>query len=197
MPRNYRVMEERSFNLPVSHCRSATGFTLLEVLVALVVTSIGLLGLASLQANGLRDNHGAYLRSQAAYIASDIADRMRSNLDAAAAGNYSINAAAPAAPAFNCIDNFTATTVANRCTPAELAQADLFQWYTSLAGGAGVQALLPTGDAVIACSTTPCAEGSVHTITVRWDGNRTGATGRACPPASSADLLCVQMAFQP
>ena len=45
--------------------RGTAGFTLLEVLVAVVVLSVGLLGLASLQVNGLRFNHSAYMRTQA------------------------------------------------------------------------------------------------------------------------------------
>lgn len=180
--------------------RPSTGFTLIEVLVALIVTSIGLLGLAALQANGLRDNHGAYLRTQASYIASDIAERMRANLGATVAGNYEVDATAPTAPTFNCIGTFTGTAIAGQCTPDELAQADLFSWYSNLAGRTGTQpvaAMLPAGDAEIECSDDPCIRGSVHTITVRWDGNRSGATGRTCPPEADDDLFCIQIAFQP
>lgn len=72
------------------------GFTLVEVLVALLILSIGLLGLAGLQAGGLRSNHSAYLRSQAVMLAHDMADRMRSNPVAAAADCYKIpNAGCP------------------------------------------------------------------------------------------------------
>src|SRR5690606_37316619 len=59
------------------------GFTLIEVLIALVVMSVGLLGLASLQTNTLAFNRDAYLRSQATALAYDIIDRMRANRDAA------------------------------------------------------------------------------------------------------------------
>lgn len=55
------------------------GFTLLEVLVALVILSVGLLGLAGLQTTGIRNNHSANLRSQATILAYDIADRIRAN----------------------------------------------------------------------------------------------------------------------
>ena len=61
------------------------GFTLLEVLIALFVLSIGLLGMAALQSIGLRSTHGAYLTSQAAVLAYDMADRIRANPDNAAA----------------------------------------------------------------------------------------------------------------
>lgn len=53
------------------------GFTLIEVLVALLVLSVGLLGLASLQTSGLRLSDSAYLRSQATLAGYDLIDRMR------------------------------------------------------------------------------------------------------------------------
>jgi type IV pilus assembly protein PilV len=70
--------------------RDARGFSMLEVLIALVVTSIGLLGLAALQATSLRLNHGSFLRSQATLYAHDIADRMRANRVAALDGDYDL-----------------------------------------------------------------------------------------------------------
>ena len=65
----------------------AKGFTLLEVMVALVVLSVGLLGLAALQTATVRFNQNAYLRSQATNFAYDLADRMRANREAAIAGD--------------------------------------------------------------------------------------------------------------
>ncbi len=70
--------------------RPTSGYTLVEVLVAVVILSVGLLGLAGMQARGMRNSHDAYLRSQAAILAYDIADRMRANRDAALAGDYDI-----------------------------------------------------------------------------------------------------------
>ena len=66
------------------------GFSLVEVLVALVLLSVGLLGLAGLQTRGVRDNHGAYLRTQATLCVKDLVDRMRANRPAALAGDYDI-----------------------------------------------------------------------------------------------------------
>ncbi len=59
------------------------GFTLVEVLVALVVLAIGLLGLATLQGRALGGGHSAYLRSQATLYAYDILERMRVNREEA------------------------------------------------------------------------------------------------------------------
>jgi len=57
-----------------------TGFTLIEVLVAVVVLAGGLLGLAALQVTSLSSNQTAYNRSQATQLAYDIADRMRTHI---------------------------------------------------------------------------------------------------------------------
>lgn len=54
-----------------------TGFTLIEILVTVIVLSIGLLGLAGLQATSFKFNSTAYQRSQATSLAYDIADRIR------------------------------------------------------------------------------------------------------------------------
>ncbi|MEM7467462.1 MAG: type IV pilus modification protein PilV [Pseudomonadota bacterium] len=67
-----------------SHKASEQGFTLVEILVAMLVLAIGMLGIAALQLRGLQYNHDAYLRSQINLLAYDIADRMRLNSDNAA-----------------------------------------------------------------------------------------------------------------
>lgn len=76
-------------NSPIKR-KSQRGTTLVETLVALVVLSVGLLGIAALQMTSLRNNRGAHLRSQAQVLAYDIADRMRANRDAALANGYVI-----------------------------------------------------------------------------------------------------------
>ncbi len=55
------------------------GFTLVEVMVAVVILAIGLLGMATLMMNSLQSNESAYSRSQATLLAYDILDRMRVN----------------------------------------------------------------------------------------------------------------------
>ncbi len=66
------------------------GFTLVEVLVALLVLSIGLLAVASMQTNSLRSNYNALTRSKAVQGCEDILDRMRANRNAALASDYDI-----------------------------------------------------------------------------------------------------------
>ena len=52
--------------------KKSKGFTLLEVMIAMVISAVSLLGLASLQAQSLSFNNTAYIRSQATYFAYDI-----------------------------------------------------------------------------------------------------------------------------
>lgn len=70
--------------------KRSRGFTLVETLIALVVLSIGLLGVAALQLSSLRMNSSAAMRSQATLLAYDIVDRMRANQLAARGGAYDI-----------------------------------------------------------------------------------------------------------
>jgi type IV pilus assembly protein PilV len=66
------------------------GLTLVEILIALLILSIGLLGLASLQTLSLKFNTSAYYRTQATQLAYDFADRMRANRQAARDDMYTI-----------------------------------------------------------------------------------------------------------
>jgi len=70
--------------------RQQRGFSLLEVLIATVVLSIGLLGLASLQTASLKNNNAALQRSQATIMAYDIIDAMRANQKKVEIGDYAI-----------------------------------------------------------------------------------------------------------
>lgn len=153
------------------------GFTLLEVMVAMVIFAIGLLGLAGIQANALRDNHGSYARSQAVLLAYDIVDRMRANPDAQTGDQYVIAAGAAVAGYPGCLGGGACDCVTNACTTANFVTYDLGAWKTQLAQ------LIPSGDGRIT-GTNP------YTITVFWDEDRVGATGTGCDATVSTDLKC-------
>jgi type IV pilus assembly protein PilV len=112
-------------DLMFKNAGSRAGFSLIEVLVALLVLSIGLLGLAGLQTRGLQGNQGSLLRSQAVKRGEDILDRMRANPTAARGGSYNI--------ALNGDPDSTG-----------MAQTDLTEWKTAMAGS------LPAGDGSVA-----------------------------------------------
>jgi type IV pilus assembly protein PilV len=143
---------------------SQHGFTLLEVLVAIVILSIGLLGLAGLQAVSLNNNQIAYYRSIASQQAYDMADRIRANLAGVTAGNYdNLTATIPTDPA--CINS------ANGCTTiANSVLTDQFQWLTNTAvvlpGGAGTVRCVQ-GPAST-CVTNTATANRVFDITVTW-----------------------------
>jgi len=130
--------------------KKQTGFTLLEVMVAMLVLSIGLLGLAGLMASSMRNNQGAYHRTQATWLAYDALDRLRANRVAALAGGYSA-ANALGAPA-NCTTTAPTGTV--------IAQ-DIGGWKNMIA------CALPEGDGAIVVANT-----NQVTVTVQWNDSR-------------------------
>ena len=153
------------------------GFTLLEVLIALLVLSIGLLGLAALQTTGLRSNEMASMRTTSTMLAYDISDRMRANPQGVLDGDYVIDSGPVSGTPTDC--------TSNDCTTAQLALYDLDQWKDAVA-------TLPGGLGDITQTAGPPL---THTITVRWDENRTGATGLNCQQVDSDDLRCFRLVF--
>lgn len=145
------------------------GFTLIEVLVAVVVLAVGLLGLAALQTTTLSNNQSAYFRSMATQFAYDISDRMRSNEAGVTAGNYNNGAAADA--------NNHCTT--NNCSAAQMAGVDLLEWNTTLRqlpGGVGIVCLDATPNDVVATAAAPACSntGSVYAVKIWWDDTKSG-----------------------
>lgn len=104
------------------------GASLIEVLVSLVLISIGLLGISASQLTSLKLTLSAYQRSQATVIANDIADRMRANITEAEKTSSKYLTAVP-----NGIDhgsdcvNYTGV-LTNTCSSADMAEQDVFDW---------------------------------------------------------------------
>ncbi|HEX6992708.1 MAG TPA: type IV pilus modification protein PilV [Gammaproteobacteria bacterium] len=133
------------------------GFSLIEVMVALLVLSVGLLGIAALHGQGLGASRVAMYRTVAVNLAADMAERIRVNRLARDAYNDD--------PEDNGCDPVTGD--GDDCTPAQMAAHDLFVWQQQLA------AQLPNGegDVQFADGTPP-----VYTITVTWDETGIGET---------------------
>ena len=158
-----------------------SGFTMIEVLITIVVVSIGLLGLAGLQISGLRANMSSEDRSKATLLASDIAERMRTNPLGVAANQYanisSTNSNCAAPPSPFCSNNgggVTLVTGTVGCTPANMAAFDAWVWACGMPVAEGVQRggitnQLLNGTASVTCNDATCVPGSAHTITVNWD----------------------------
>lgn len=135
--------------------RKQSGFTLLEILVAMLILAIGLLGLAGLMTSSMRDNLSASHRTQATWMAYDMIDRMRANRVGAIAGSYA-----------------TAMAAAAACSPAvptgTVPAQDIAAWKSQLA------CVLPAGTGSIAVDTGT----REATIVIRWDDSR-GTQGTA------------------
>jgi type IV pilus assembly protein PilV len=128
----------------------AKGFSLMEVLIAIVIVATGVLGIAGLQIVSMQNNTSALFRTQANQLAYDIIDRARANPNADY--NIAIGDDAPAAPDCLNVD----------CDTAQMANFDLNVWLTDVTN------MLPNGDASVVVA------GNLFTVTVQWDDSRDG-----------------------
>lgn len=130
------------------------GFTLLEVLISMVVLSIGLLGLFGLQTTSLKFSHSSYQRTQATNLAYSLLDRARVNRSLAlstTAYNLPVGSIPPSATDCN----------SNSCDPNGLAAHDLFEWYTEVTN------TLPDAQAGVAINDLP-GGARLYVITITW-----------------------------
>lgn len=143
--------------------KTNAGFTLIEVLVAVIILAGGLLGLAALQAKSLSNNLSAYSRSQATHLAYDIADKMRANPSAALTPAAGYLGPIPE----NCPNGANpntctaCTSSATPCSSLQLAQKDLFDW------GRDLTAALPNqgvGQIIL--------NNGVYTVTITWNDDK-------------------------
>ncbi|MFU8817084.1 MAG: type IV pilus modification protein PilV [Pseudomonadales bacterium] len=167
----------RSITEPAAaHLSRVGGFSLIEVLVAVLVMGIGVLGVSALQMVSLQNNRGALERAEAVHLAYDMMDRIRANPGGtpagAAYGGLGVGDGPPAAN--NCI--------ANNCSTAQMVAFDQASWKCQLgeykdeavcvalrAAGALPSELaqpgLPGGDGAITVSGA-----GVIQVTVQWRG---------------------------
>lgn len=160
-----------------------TGFTLVEVMIALVVMAIGMLGLASIQAVSLQNNQTAYMRTIAMQSAYNITDLIRTSKlsDGSVDSTFdAVTSALPNSAPTSCIvDNNT-----TNCSASDMAASDIYQWKVSLKDS------LPSGRGTIANAS------GVYTITIMWDEDRTGADGEGCGSDYTVDLKCYVLEVQ-
>ncbi|MFK7892059.1 MAG: type IV pilus modification protein PilV [Granulosicoccus sp.] len=151
------------------------GLGIVEVLVALVIVSFGVLGMAGLQLTGLKHSTSGFNRSKALMLADGMATRMRINRDAARAQAYN-NYDSALLNCFEKPDPYCQATVsasAQACDSLELASFDRYTLacgdYGSTAANAGVAGLLPAGSSMkVSCVDTVCVPESTYRITVSW-----------------------------
>lgn len=156
-----------------SQAARQSGFSLLEVLIAVVVTSVGLIGLAGMQAAGLNSNQRAYQRSQATVLAYDLADRMRANtnsINSYLTSSMTLAQAVAAGEVAGC----KSTT---GCSTAQMAQTDLVDWNADLT----VALPNPTGVITLDNRGTATLDDDLYTITLSWDDDRNGVVDEEDP----------------
>ena len=129
--------------------QAVSGFTLIEVLVALVVMSVGMLGITGLYVTSMQAGRTSLFHHHAVTLAGDIADRIRANPRATF-----LYAGVGA-------DNNCAPPVAVDCTPAEMAAHDIFQWDQQAVD------TLPTGTVTIVFNNGVAPP--TYQITVAWN----------------------------
>ena len=150
------------------------GFTLLELLIALLIVAIGVLGHAKMQVRSMDTAQRGSFAQTANTALLDLAQRMRAN--SAIASQFVINHT-------NTDNAITGTTdcFANTCTDAQFAQAELAEWFNNLQGR------LPFPRFSVA------QNGDLYTLTLIWDAAKQGVGSNSCNTANVNSYQCGSM----
>ncbi len=143
------------------------GFTLIEILVAMLLLSLGVLGLIGMQSLALKNNLSAYHRSQATILAYDLADKMRANPAGVAANHYQLALPDGVEHAGACVSYSGA--IVGGCNAQKIAERDVFEWQLR------ISELLPGGAGVLV------SNAGIQTVTINWDDDRDGVTVQNFP----------------
>lgn len=157
---------------------SQRGVGMVEILVALLVLSIGVLGYAGLQLRALNSTSEAYLRTQATSLGEDVVERIMANPSATStytnAGNWAVSDGSGAMPQ-TCVDN--------ACTADQVAAWDIAQTTWQAAN------LLPAGQV----NASACAGSSGTCVRVAWDGTTTAQCEDANGVVSGVDCVVLEV----
>lgn len=174
-----------SLNPAVSTPTAQRGVSLIEVLVAILIVSLGVVSMAGLLAKSAQLGKASEFRAMAALLGADMADRMKANIGGVKAGNYNLTpagllAAAPANAAMAC--DQAAMVVS--CTVPQMATYDLAQWQQTLFNS------IPSGTGYIQFDV---ADGNAADLWVAWQDPAALASARfknvgdtVCPAAFQA-----------
>jgi type IV pilus assembly protein PilV len=146
---------------------SQSGVSMIESLISLVVISIGLLGLAALQINSLKNNSSAYFHTQAIMMAHNMADRIRANQVQIL--NY---------VGIDTENDYDQDCMAQACNAAAMREADATEWKALVS-------TIPAGRGIIRAPVNNQLD-----IVVMWDDEGSGATGTGCSSDTQVDLSC-------
>lgn len=144
-----------------------SGMSLIEAMVALVVISVGLLGIAALQIVALQQGASSQWHSKAVWFSYEMTDRILAN-EVVFAGYAGVDTS----------NDYDQDCEGAACTPAQMRTADAADWKSRVSD-------LPSGRGIIS---TPAANQLL--ITVMWDDEGTGADGIECSGDTDTDLTC-------
>lgn len=150
------------------------GVSLIESMIALLVISVGLLGIAAMQVTSMKQNSSAMHHSQAVWIAYNIAERIRSNF-----GQF----AAYGTPMID-TNNSYIQDCSNGCTAAQIITSDISDWKTEVQK-------LPSGRGTI---DSPIA--NQLRIRVMWNDEGDVGTGIGCSNNPAIDLTCYTVTIE-
>jgi len=163
------------------------GFTLIEVMVAVIIIAVGLLGIAKMQALGLSTTESSGTRSLVAIEAASLASSMHANRDYWVAAppppSFTVTVSPGTAPSISDATLGAAQNCATltACTAAQLAAYDVQQW------GAALTQVVPAALATITCNNT--AVPLSCTIQIQWAENVASTTNTVAATSSGANAL--------
>lgn len=143
------------------------GMSLIEAMIALVIISVGLLGIAALQIVALQQNASSQWHSKAVWYSNEMTDRILANNTQF--DNYA---------GIDTSQSYSQDCVSLSCSPAQMLIHDAEDWATRVAD-------LPSGKGIITANA-----GASLTVVVMWDDDGTGATGEGCSGNAATDLTC-------
>lgn len=173
--------------------RQQSGLSLIEVLIATVVLSTGLLGLAGLQIAGMKTTHNSYQMQQATWIVHDLLEKMRANRaevfrmdsDPKPVSKYLLaNLTSAATHCADLTKKPSKDCATALCSHEELATYDLHQTLCGYGSSTGVSNVLMGGQLQITCPTGDCSNGV--TVNLQWDERN--ATRQADFAGTGADV---------
>jgi len=167
-----KIMNKRkTYRCPV-HLQKNGGFTLLEALIGFLILSIGMLGIASLQAISLKAGKTSVYGSVATMKVDELFESMRTNPTALA--SYT-----GAGISHGC-------TGAMLCTPLQLAEDDVFWWQSNLTAG------LPSAVTTVVALTAAVAPSNMATVTisVSWQERSQDAVGSVSKTYAATSNIC-------
>ena len=187
----------------------AAGFTLIELLVTMLIVTIGLLGLAKLQATAVSNTSVARTRALMTYQAESLAGMMRANRAfwvTSGAGpfpSFNVSKAGAATDTQMSKNGSSGTCLSVTCTPAQLAWDDMYNWAANFNNNGSASSAFPTAAASIACvsasggacganPTTPHS----YDITLSWD-QKMVAMNRSTVNSSTTQPVTMVMHVQP